>query len=243
MRKVNGTPMEQAAGPGFVKSQTTDAALTQLRRSQIVAAAIKLFSKNGFYRTTVHDIARKAKVSSGLIYHYARTKEDILLLSLMSVLEGYKQELPPAIAQAEDPLDRLFACLKAYCSVVDESREATVLAYRSTRSLPENQRELVKQLEVQTNQMIERCLQDCIDAGYFRNVDAQLTTYHLVSFAHTWALKHWRLASLTTQEEYLRQGFDFFVRALVTPKGWKRYLKSIRTDARATERTDSRESV
>jgi AcrR family transcriptional regulator len=57
------------------------------RRGQIVPAAVALFSERGYYRTTIQDIARRAGVSTGLIYQYAQTKEDILLLSLMSVME------------------------------------------------------------------------------------------------------------------------------------------------------------
>ncbi len=225
MRKSNSTPTTGNLSPDLVESQTDDAGLVQRRRGQIVQAAVKLFSAQGFYKTTVQQIAAEAQISNGLIYHYARTKEDILLLALVSVLEGYKQELPPAIEQHEDPMDRLLAGVRAYCDVVDRSREATVLAYRSTKSLPDTQRAHIKQLEVETNRLIEECVQACIDAGYFRSVDVPLTVYHFVNFAHAWALKHWRLAALTTKENYIREGFDFFLRALVTPKGWRRYQK------------------
>ena len=71
-----------------VQSQALDPELVKLRRKQIVEAAIKLFADQGYYKTTVQDVARKAKISTGLIYHYARTKEDILLLSLLSEFPG-----------------------------------------------------------------------------------------------------------------------------------------------------------
>lgn len=226
MPRTTHTATARSGPPDLVKSQTDDADLVQRRRGQIVQAAVKLFSAQGFYKTTVQQIAAEAQISNGLIYHYARTKEDILLLALMSVLEGYKQELPRAIEQHEDAMDRLLAGVRAYCNVVDRSRDATVLAYRSTKSLPDGQREHIKQLEIETNRLIEDCIQACIDAGYFRQVNVSLSAYHFVSFAHAWALKHWRLATLTTKDAYIRDGFDFFVRALVTPKGWRRYQKS-----------------
>ena len=208
-----------------VQSQALDPELVKLRRMQIVEAAIKLFADQGYYKTTVQDVARKAKISTGLIYHYARTKEDILLLSLLSVLESYKQELPPAIAQSKHPLERLFNGLAAYCRVIDASKQATVLAYRSTKSLPKHQRELVMQSEIETNAMIEACLSDCVKAGLFREVDLGLTAYHFVNYAHAWALKYWRLRNLTTHEAYIREGFEFFVHALATPKGWRMYQR------------------
>jgi AcrR family transcriptional regulator len=208
-----------------VKSQVTDEALVQRRRGQIIAAAVELFSHQGFYRTTIMDIARKAGVSAGLIYQYVTDKEDVLLLTLLSVLDSYKQEIPLALEGLTDPLERFFAAIAAYCRVVDQRREATVLAYRSTKSLPDDRRQLIKQHELDTNELIARCLRDCIEAGLFRPVKVDLATYQMVTFAHGWALKHWRLKELCGLEDYIAEGLDFFAHALLTPKGWRRYRK------------------
>lgn len=213
----------RAFDPSFVKSQVTDEKLVSKRREQIVAAAVELFSERGYYRTTIQDIARKAGVSIGLIYQYAQTKEDILLLSLMSVMETYKQGIPDAASGRTDPLDVLWASLAAYCRTVDRARNAAVLAYRSTKSLPREHRQFLKQVELETNELIAKALQDCIDAGLFRQVNVDLVTYQFVLYAHTWALKHWRLSQFTDIEGYIAQGFDFFVHAMATPKGLKQY--------------------
>ncbi|TAK48590.1 MAG: TetR/AcrR family transcriptional regulator [Xanthobacteraceae bacterium] len=205
-----------------IKSQVSDEALVQRRRSQIVSAAVELFSKQGFYRTTILDIARKAGVSPGLIYQYVTDKEDVLLLALLSVLDSYKREIPTALQGRTDELERFWAALEAYCRVVDQRRSATVLAYRSTKSLPEERRRLVKQSEIDSNDLIAACLRECIATGLMREVNIELVTYQLVTFAHTWALKYWRLKDLCTLDEYIREGFAFFAQALLTEKGWRR---------------------
>jgi len=204
-----------------VKSLVTDEVLVERRRGQIIAAAVELFSHKGFYRTTIQEVAKKAGVSAGLIYQYVSDKEDVLLLVLLSVLESYKQEIPAAIAGLTDPLERFWAAIRAYCRVVDQRREATVLAYRSTKSLPDQRRQLIKNCEIETNGMIAACLRDCIAAGLMRDVNVDLMAYQLVTFAHTWALKHWRLKELCSLEEYIRQGLDIFAQALLTAKGWE----------------------
>ena len=192
-----------------VKSQVTDVALVQRRREQIVAAAVELFSVQGFYRTTMQEIARKAGVSTGLIYQYAETKEDVLLLGLMFVMERFRRELESSRGEGTEPLSRLYAALDTYCRVVDRHPEATVLAYRSTMSLPREYREYIKQVEVDTNEFIAIRLRACIAAGLFREINVELVTYQLVLYAHTWALKHWRLSQFTDLDGYLEQGFDF----------------------------------
>lgn len=202
-----------------IKSHVTDAALIHKRRGQIVAAAVELFSHQGYYVTTIQEVARKAGVSIGLIYQYVQDKEDVLLLALLSVIESYNQEIPAALQGVEDPLLRLHRAVEAYCRVVDARREATVLNYRSTKSLPPARREIIKQAEIETNELIAACLRACVAAGLVRPFDEELTTYQLVSFAHMWALKHWRLRELYTLDAYIARGAAFFRAALLTPKG------------------------
>jgi AcrR family transcriptional regulator len=217
-----------------VKSRVTDEALVQRRRSQIVAAAVDLFSHQGYYNTTILDVARKAGVSSGLIYQYVSDKEDVLLLALMSVLDRYRQEIPRALDGVSDPLERWLTAIQAYCRVVDQHRPATVLAYRSTKSLPPDRREAIKQSEIETNGLIAGCLRDAIAAGLFRPVNVNVVTYQTVTFAHTWALKHWRLKELCTLDEYLSSGLDLFAHALLTQKGWRHYRKLLAARAGAS---------
>jgi AcrR family transcriptional regulator len=212
-------PSPMAFDQTVVKSQVTDEKLVLKRREQIVAAAIELFSEQGYYRTSIQDIARKAGVSIGLIYQYAQTKEDVLLLSLMSVLESYKQEIPQAVEAGDEPLAALWATLDTYCRIIDRRRSAAVLAYRSTKSLPAAQRAIIMQLEIETNEFVAQRLRDCIKAGLFRDLNVDLVTYQLVLYAHTWALKYWRLSRMVTIDEYIAEGFDFFVHAMATPKG------------------------
>jgi len=207
----------------YVKSRVADEELVQRRRAQIVAAAVELFSHQGYYRTTILDVARKAGVSAGLIYQYVTDKDDVLLLALLSVLDLYRQEIPVSLAGLADPMERFLAAIRAYCRVVDEHREATVLAYRSTKSLAPDRRKVIKASEMETNALVAGCLRDCIKAGLFRPVNVELATYQLVTFAHAWALKHWRLRDLCTLEEYLEAGLDIFAHALLTPAGWRRY--------------------
>src|SRR5690349_6818527 len=135
-----------------VTSIVEDPALVQRRRREIVAAATELFSRQGFYRTTIKEIASLAGISSGLVYQYVREKDDVLLLVILDVVDAYAREIPKALAGLDDPIERLLATVDAYCRVVDRRRAATVLAYRSTKSLPRERRRLIQERELETNQ-------------------------------------------------------------------------------------------
>jgi len=48
------------------------------KRRQILDAAIRVFARQGFHSTRVADIADEAGVAYGLVYHYFKSKEEVL---------------------------------------------------------------------------------------------------------------------------------------------------------------------
>ena len=74
------------------------------RREQILDAAIRVFARKGFRQTINSDIAREAGITSGLIYYYFQSKEEMLQaivetrspLRVMLSLPPEALEMPPA---------------------------------------------------------------------------------------------------------------------------------------------------
>lgn len=202
-----------------VASVVEDADLIVRRRKQIVDAATELFSINGFYKTTIKEIAKLANVSPGLVYQYVTDKDDVLLLVLQEVVDAYARQLPLAIEGIESPLHRLVAAISAYCRIVDERRAATVLAYRSTKSLPRHKREIIQSGETATNQIIADLITECVQAGFLRPVNVDLFSYQIVMNAHAWALKSWHLKTICSLDEYIESSVDILLRGVVTKRG------------------------
>lgn len=51
---------------------------SETRRQQILDAAIEVFAEHGFHQSRVGDIAARAGIAYGLVYHYFRNKDEIL---------------------------------------------------------------------------------------------------------------------------------------------------------------------
>lgn len=211
-----------------VKSKVEVPELIEKRRGQIIKAAIELFGKRGYHVTTIRDIAKRANVSIGLIYQYVSDKEDVLFLALIEVLDGYARAIPAALHGLEDPLERFCAAVRAYCTVNGERVEATVLAYRETKSLRKDRRNLIKQKEVETNRLVAACVEDCIKAGMFEPVDVELFTYQIVMFSHAWALKAWRFRKLMTLDDYVARGLELMLNPVLTAAGKRAFAKLAR---------------
>ncbi|HYG29457.1 MAG TPA: TetR/AcrR family transcriptional regulator [Allosphingosinicella sp.] len=88
-------------------------------RGRIVQAAMELFWEKGYGSTSIADILSRSQVNSGSLYHYFPGKQDLLV----AVLEAYRDGigpmlLDPAWEGVEDPIERVFALLAKYRSLI-----------------------------------------------------------------------------------------------------------------------------
>ncbi len=60
----------------------------QLKKEQIIQCALELFSKKGFYTTTIPDIAASLKMSVGNMYNYFKSK-DVLAKEIIRFISSY----------------------------------------------------------------------------------------------------------------------------------------------------------
>lgn len=89
------------------------------RRQQIVDAAYRCFARKGFHNATMRDIYAEAGLSPGAIYHYFKSKEEIIEASFafdyergLPVFERAAAN-PHALAALDDLLEFFFAGLES----------------------------------------------------------------------------------------------------------------------------------
>ena len=92
------------------------------RRQQILDAARRCFSRDGFHNTTTADIVRESGVSQGTLYLYFATKDDIILA--LSDDRHQAEAFVSALAKSEqDPIEGLAVLLELHGdSLVDQQR-------------------------------------------------------------------------------------------------------------------------
>jgi AcrR family transcriptional regulator len=78
------------------------------RRRQILDAAVRVFARQGFHSCRVADIADEAGVAYGLVYHYFRSKDQVmneLFTERWSLLLAAIEEIDGREVSARDKLD------------------------------------------------------------------------------------------------------------------------------------------
>ncbi len=76
-------------------------------RSEIVAVAGKIFTRFGFRKTTMEDIARALGKGKSSIYYYFPGKEDIFRAVVENEAAELKKDLNKTILKVSDPIEQL----------------------------------------------------------------------------------------------------------------------------------------
>ena len=85
----------------------------EARRQQILAAAVRCFSRDGFHATTTADIVREAGVSQGALYLYFATKDDIVVALADDRHQG-EMFLTALVDSEPDAVQGLFMLVELY---------------------------------------------------------------------------------------------------------------------------------
>lgn len=76
-------------------------------RLKILVSAIKVFSQKGFAKTTMSDVANRAKVGVGTLYNYFQNKDDLLLQCMKKTINDEIELIRIASEKITDPFEKL----------------------------------------------------------------------------------------------------------------------------------------
>jgi AcrR family transcriptional regulator len=95
----------------------------EARRDQILAAALKCFSRDGFHQTTMADIVRESGLSQGTLYLYFKSKDD--LIAAIADDRHRREATLNALAEGEqNPLQSILLLARLYASRLSEPANA-----------------------------------------------------------------------------------------------------------------------
>ncbi len=100
------------------------------RRSQLLHVALESFCAVGFDSTKIDDLAKRAEISHGLLYHYFPTKEDLFFELFFLARKSYRT-FEESICNADDssPIAKVQTLLKALLRKIDEDDDFCQMMY------------------------------------------------------------------------------------------------------------------
>lgn len=195
------------------------------RREQILDAAMHVFAEKGFARATNKDIAQRAGITPGLIYHYFESKE-ALLMSIVESRSPLKIEGTFSPDMLALPAKTLFRTIVIRVLTIVETGDFVAFARMLVPELLNGEAHLHTPFAPMVAQRIlgflSRCIEAKIASGEFRSIEAERISFYaqsLVGSLVTFVLRRQVLRDASalayTQEQVADIIVDMFLHGLV----------------------------
>lgn len=159
----------------------------EVKRMEILHAAIRVFSEKGVAKTKMIDIATAAKIGKGTIYEYFRSKDEVFAGTFTMFFEGMEGMLAEAVQSTDDPKEQLRKII--YASLVDFVKHGGEFIdimmdfwAESVRNKDENMFEVfnLKKIYSDFRNLIIGILESGITKGIFRPIDSHAMASFLI---------------------------------------------------------------
>jgi AcrR family transcriptional regulator len=97
--------------------------LSQLRKTQILKAAVETIGRRGLCDTRIADVAERAGTSAALLIYYFGTKDRLLAEALAYSEEAFYEQIERELAALETARDRLGRLVELSCAVGTSAEE------------------------------------------------------------------------------------------------------------------------
>ncbi|MCA9465256.1 MAG: TetR/AcrR family transcriptional regulator, partial [Nitrospira sp.] len=95
----------------------------EARREEILSAAEGLFSQNGFFKTSMAEIAEAAQFAMGTLYKFFKNKEDIYISLVESKVEEMLHQLEQAVRRTKSADERIREVIRVKLAFADQNRD------------------------------------------------------------------------------------------------------------------------
>ena len=116
--------------------------IRQASKEKIRTAAMELFMKQGYYATSISDIAKQAGISKGLLYNYYKGKEELLSEMVEARIREVVEVMEEAVA-LETPIEQLKYIVNGAIDNIHKNPEVHRF-YLHLQTQPEADEELIK---------------------------------------------------------------------------------------------------
>jgi AcrR family transcriptional regulator len=176
--------------------------IASYRRKQITRAAYEIIAEKGYYNFTMMDIAQRAGVSSGLIHHYFKDKENMLVTLLREMQQNIRISTEKAIEQSGDPKEQLDIFMNQAFNLVEDEREYLYVTYDFLTQIKFNERmqRIMSKLYRGYRETMVGILRTGKEKGVFHEVDEHYVATFFIS------------CMLGIEQQYIIDNTAFFYR-------------------------------
>ena len=182
---------------------------------KLMRVSVELFAEHGYAQTSVQQIVDAAGVTKGALYHYFKSKDDLLFDIYDRLLSMQRAHLDAIVARELDPRQTIrLVCEDVIVTSIEGLADGAVF-FRSQHMLSEKRQREVKQRRREYNDAFEAILAQGRADGIFRkDIPPAILIAHFFSDVHYLA-QWYSPGGALTKEQVATELTDLYLAGLL----------------------------
>ncbi len=201
--KRRGRPPLARSASGEHLPEDIRGAVARLKRERIVAAAVELFYRQGYGRTTLEQVADAMDVTKPFIYAHFPSKADLLAEICSRAIRHANEVLNRILLEEGSHTERLGRIFREFLLAVLDNQAHAVIYSREETELRQTDRDSINNLRRSFDRKLVSLLEAGVAAGDFAIDDIPITAIAiggLVGWAPVWYRSSGRLSKQEAAE-------------------------------------------
>ncbi len=187
------------------------------RRTEILQASVKIFSKQGFHNAKIDDIAHAAGVAKGTVYQYFSSKQELFQEMIKYTIERYSQIVQKIVYVYNESNieEKIYTLAIEHGKFIKEYIEMAEVTPNHSNGVSKEMRLWIREQQYYILKLLEKMIEDGIIKGEIRkDVDKEIAVLSILGSIFSYYEKEIRTHIGTSQEIEPKPLVDFLMRAL-----------------------------
>jgi len=180
------------------------------KRKKIFRYAARIFRKKGYEKASLEEIATCMKLSKASLYHYVKSKDEVLYLIQMEALEEILAVVHAVADSGNKPSEKLRDIVREYIRVATQKHIIGALSQHEL-ILPKKWRLAIVAERDKFDNECQKIIQEGIDSGEFKAVNWKMSYMAMIG-ALNWIIKWYSPQGKLSVDEISRCMVDFVLR-------------------------------
>ncbi|HUU81099.1 MAG TPA: TetR/AcrR family transcriptional regulator [Acidobacteriota bacterium] len=143
-----------------------------------------LFARKGYHTTSMREIARELGMDKSSLYHYFKSKEELLFKLANDAIDDCLTTLEQICSADIPPEDKLKKVLRFYILYYAGDQEGLILMANELNSLNEEYRSILIKKERRYVELIKDILNELADQGKIKHIHSSIATFAFFGMVH-----------------------------------------------------------
>jgi AcrR family transcriptional regulator len=184
------------------------------KAKQIVEESARLFDRFGYHQTTMEDIASAVGLRKASVYHYFRSKEEILFQIHESFFAVLSDCLEGRLVASNSAIEIVSGSIADILMVVDQKGAFVRVFFEHMRELGPEEQEIMRARRDDYRHKFQHVIADGVAQGLFKDVNPAIATLGILGMCN-WSYQWYRPSGRGTYELVAQEFAEIVLHGLI----------------------------